>query len=72
MPEHDAAIQLNLAPSRQEVMHQNNNMTSGNTLTGISGLLCITGVLHNVDVLLKLLASILHKNYRESAARMSH
>ena len=29
MPEHDAAIQLNLAPSRQEVKHWNNIITSG-------------------------------------------
>ena len=29
MLEHDAAIQLNLAPSRQEVKHWNNNITSG-------------------------------------------
>ena len=29
MPEHDTAIQLNLAPSRQEVKHRNNNITSG-------------------------------------------
>ena len=29
MPEHDAAIQLNLAPSRQQVKHRNNNITSG-------------------------------------------
>ena len=29
MLEHDAAIQLNLAPNRQEVTHRNNNMTSG-------------------------------------------
>ena len=29
MPEHDAASQLNLAPSRQEVKHRNNNITSG-------------------------------------------
>ena len=29
MPEHDAASQLNLAPSRQEVMHRNNHITSG-------------------------------------------
>ena len=28
MPEHDAAIQLNLAPSRQEVKQRNNNTTS--------------------------------------------
>ena len=29
MPEQDTAIQLNLAPSRQEVKHRNNNITSG-------------------------------------------
>ena len=29
MPEHDATIQLNLAPSRQEVKHRNNNIPSG-------------------------------------------
>ena len=28
MSEHDAAIQLKLAPSRQEVQHRNNNITS--------------------------------------------
>ena len=28
MLEHDAAIQLNFAPSRQEVKHLNNNITS--------------------------------------------
>ena len=28
MPEHDAAIQLNLAPSRQEVKHRKHNMPS--------------------------------------------
>ena len=30
MPEHGEAIQLNLAPSRQEVRHRNINVTSGN------------------------------------------
>ena len=29
MPEHDAALQLIWAPSRQEVKHRNNNITSG-------------------------------------------
>ena len=28
MPEHDAAIQLNFSPSRQEVKRRNNNITS--------------------------------------------
>ena len=29
MPEHDAEIHLNLAPSRQEVKQRNNNIRSG-------------------------------------------
>ena len=28
MPEHNETIQVNLAPRRQEVKHQNNNITS--------------------------------------------
>ena len=30
MPEHIVAIQVNLAPSRQDVEHRNNKITSGN------------------------------------------